>query len=95
VNDKIELAKLSFLQLNRRERKEFLSAFADKAPATPSTAAPRLLRRREVAERLSRSERAVDRLAAEGTLRKIRLPGRARAAGFLEAEVVSLMAGED
>ena len=46
----------------------------------------------EVARRLGRSPRAVDRLAAEGALRKVLLPGRTRAAGFRESDVAALIA---
>ena len=53
--------------------------------------APRLLRRAEVARRLALSVRAVDKLAAAGILPKFRLPGRTRAAGFLEADVHGLL----
>ena len=53
--------------------------------------APRLLRRAEVARRLALSVRAVDKLAAAGSLPKFRLPGRTRAAGFLEADVHGLL----
>jgi len=58
----------------------------------PTPAAPRILRRKTAAERLGRSVRAVDLLAAQGILRKIKLPGRQRAAGFLEDDVNKLLA---
>ena len=60
----------------------------------PEAAPPRLLRRREVATRLSLSLRAVDRLCKEGTLSKRVLPGRKRATGISENEVNSLIRGE-
>jgi hypothetical protein len=53
----------------------------------PTDTAPRILRRAEVARRLSCSLRTVDKLP----LKKFRLPGRVRAAGFLEAEVNALL----
>jgi hypothetical protein len=62
----------------------------------PKVAAPRearLLRREVVAERLGCSLRTVDHLAAEGVLRKVTLPGRRRACGFLEAGVEALLTG--
>ena len=59
-------------------------------PATP----PRLLRRVEVAQRLSISTRAVDRLCREGTLSKCLLPGRQRSTGVLESTVNALIRGE-
>lgn len=53
--------------------------------------APRLIRRAEASERLSVSTRTIDALAAAGTLRRVRLPGRTRSAGFVEADIVALM----
>jgi hypothetical protein len=50
-------------------------------------AVPRVIRRNEVARRLSVSLRTVDKLP----LKKIKLPGRVRAAGFLEADVNALL----
>lgn len=49
--------------------------------------APQLLRRAEVAKRLSCSLRTVDKLP----LTKIKLPGRQRAAGFLESDINALL----
>ena len=53
----------------------------------------RLLRSEVVAGRLDCSLRTVDHLAAEGVLRKVTLPGRKRACGFLEAAVEALLTG--
>jgi predicted DNA-binding transcriptional regulator AlpA len=53
---------------------------------------PRLVRRAEVARRLSCSLRTVDKLAASGVLAKRKLPGRLRASGFLASDVDSLIA---
>lgn len=52
---------------------------------------PRLVRRAEVARRLSRSLRFVDKLAASGVLAKRNLPGRVRASGFLASDVDGLI----
>ncbi len=52
-----------------------------------------LIRRKEVAERLSVSLRTVDSLAQSGTLHKRTFPGRIRASGFLESEVDDLLTG--
>jgi hypothetical protein len=38
--------------------------------------------------------RFVDKLAVQGVLRRVKLPGRQRACGFLADEVDRLMAGE-
>jgi len=56
-------------------------------PAPDNT--PRLLRRAEVARRLSCSLRTVDNLP----IKKVKLPGRQRAAGFREGDVNALLAG--
>jgi len=57
------------------------------------TSGPRILARREVASRLSKTLRFVDRLAQQGVLKKVRVPGRARSIGFLEADFNNLIAG--
>ena len=54
----------------------------------------RLIRRIEAARRLSVSLRTIDKLCVQGTLRKFTLPGRTRAAGFLEADLVGLLKGQ-
>ena len=59
-----------------------------------TVAEPRLLRRAEVARRLGCSLRLVDRLAKEGALAKRKLPGRIRAAGILESDLLALMTEE-
>jgi len=60
-------------------------------PSPTQTPTPRIIRRDEAARLLSSSLRLVDRLAQEGTLKKVTLPGRKRAAGFLEADIRALM----
>lgn len=54
----------------------------------------RILVRSEVARRFNRSLRFVDHLASVGILRRVRLPGRVRACGFLAEEVERVMVGE-
>jgi len=51
----------------------------------------RILRRGEVAKLLGRSTRAVDLLARQNLIKKIRLPGRARAAGFKLSAVTQFL----
>lgn len=62
---------------------------ADTAPASPP--APHILRRAEVARRLSVGIRTCDLWAKQGILEKVKLPGRKRAAGFREADVLALI----
>ena len=61
------------------------------APVAPAKVC--LIRRKEVAERLSVSLRTVDSLAQSGTLHKRTFPGRVRASGFLDSEVEDLLTG--
>ena len=56
-----------------------------------AVAEKRILPRAEVARRFSRSLRFVDHLAKAGILRRVILPGRTRACGFLAEEVERLM----
>jgi hypothetical protein len=55
-------------------------------------ASMRLMRRNEVARLLGRTTRSVDLLACEGVLKRVSLPGRSRAAGFRESDVLALIA---
>ena len=54
----------------------------------------RILQRKEVARRFNRSLRFVDKLAVEGILPRVKMPGRIRACGYREEDVERLMAGE-
>ncbi len=56
-------------------------------------AQPRIVRRAEAARILSVSLRAIDAWASEGLLTKVKLPGRKRAAGFRETDVLALIEG--
>jgi hypothetical protein len=51
----------------------------------------KILRRSQVAQMLARSPRAVDMLARQGLLKKIKLPGRTRCAGFRASAVNSFL----
>ena len=51
----------------------------------------RLIRREEVARRLSVTARTVDRLSTDGVLQKIRFPGRDRGGAFRESDVTDLI----
>ena len=53
---------------------------------------PRILKPKVAAERLGCSVRTVHKLAKEGSLPKVRLPGRERAAGVREEDVNRLLA---
>jgi len=78
--------------LTPADRARFMAALRDsdrpfKLPPPATVQGPRLLRRAEVARRLSCSLRLVDRLP----IKKVVLPGRKRAAGFLESDVNALL----
>lgn len=84
--------------VNPQERARLLSLMrqgseAQKPHIIVSTGAC-LMRRHEVAERMSVSLRTVDKLAATGLLHKRTLPGRVRASGFLAADVEALILGQ-
>jgi hypothetical protein len=57
------------------------------APLPPSNNCPRILRRAEVGSRMSLGLRSVDKLP----IKKVKLPGRKHAAGFLESDVNALL----
>lgn len=61
--------------------------------ATPATPEPRIIRRAAVAARLGVGLRCVDNWNRVGILKKVTMPGRIRAAGFRESDVVALIAG--
>jgi hypothetical protein len=63
-------------------------------PARQAAVERRVLSRADVAGRFNRSVRFVDDLGKAGILRRVKLPGRKRACGFLAEEVERLMIGE-
>jgi len=84
-------------ELSTRERRQFLQTIrtgswreSEKKPDSP----PRLLRRKEIAERLGVSIRAIDYWHQQGILKGVTLPGRSRAIGFPESQIVELIEGK-
>ena len=65
-----------------------------KADPAPAASEPRIIRRREVARRLGCSLRSVDNWTRAGIIQKVKFPGCNRAAGFREADISALIAGE-
>jgi len=53
---------------------------------------PKVIRRKQAAERLNSSLRFIDLLAKQGILKKCVLPGRRRAVGILESSLSALLA---
>lgn len=52
---------------------------------------PKIIRRKQAAERLNSSLRFVDLLARQGVLKKCILPGRTRAVGILESSLSAIL----
>ncbi len=79
--------------ITANDRADILAAIKNSGKTAARTAAPgnRVLKRREVAERLGMCPRTVDGLARSGALRRVILPGRQRGAGYVEADVIRLI----
>ena len=79
--------------ITANDRADILAAIKNSGKTAARTAAPgnRVLKRREVAERLGVCPRTVDGLSRSGALRRVVLPGRQRGAGYAEADVVRLI----
>jgi hypothetical protein len=82
-----------------RERARILAALRngpdkDKADSAESTkpTGQRIVRRAQAARMFGCSLRLIDRLAAQCVLRRVRLPGRERGAGFLETDLLAVLA---
>ena len=65
----------------------------EKTPKSTPPEERRIIRRAEAARRLGVSLRAIDTWAAQGILRKIKLPRRTRACGFSSTEIERLATG--
>ena len=93
MNDtKLSMARLALDQLSRKDRVALLRdlGFTSEQQAGQSPEA-RILRREEVARRLSVSLRTVDLWAKLGLIKKRVLPGHIRASGFSSADVDRLI----
>ena len=79
--------------ITANDRADILAAIKNYGKTAARTAAPgnRVLKRREVAERLGVCPRTVDGLSRSGALRRVVLPGRQRGAGYVEADVARLI----
>jgi len=84
--------------LSSEERTRLLVALRnhDKQTQSPQPisqdVAPKIIRRKQAAERLNSSLRFVDQLARQGILKKCVLPGRTRAVGILESSLSAVLA---
>jgi hypothetical protein len=83
--------------LTANDRTRILALLRNGPKPTENKAAhptkPRIIGRIRTAERIDRSLRFVDRLAQEGLLKRVTLPGRKRAIGFVESDVEALITG--
>ncbi len=77
------------------DRSTILAAIKNhgKTGSPKGEAGPQLITRKQAAAMLGRSARLIDLLAAAGTLKRVTLPGRTRAAGFRKSDVVALIEG--
>lgn len=83
--------------ISPQERNKILKLIQQGGDNSPGAAQhkepPRLLRRKEAADRLSISLRTLDAWAKAGLLKKIILPGKTRACGFSSVEIDALAGG--
>ena len=91
-SDKMELARMAFLQLSKNERGEFLRTFGEPAPT--ATDSPRVYRFGAAARSLSITPRALSYAMQSGGIQPVRLPGRSRAFGIRAADLDRLANGE-
>ena len=92
IDTRLSMARLALEQLSRKDR---LALVRDLGLIQSTNAGPapeaRLLRRTEVARRLSVSLRTVDKWAKQGLITKRKLAGRRRASGFSSLEIDQLI----
>ena len=93
MNDtKLSMARLALDQLSRKDRVALLRDLGfTSEQQTGQSPEVRILRREEVARRLSVSLRTVDLWAKMGLIKKRVLPGHIRASGFSSADVDRLI----
>jgi len=77
--------------IGKSERSRLLGLLRTPSADVP----PRLVRFGEAARRLGVTSRTVRNLCRAGTLSRCTLPGRARALGVAEADVLALIAGQE
>ena len=90
IGNGYEVAKLAISGLSVRDRQALLRELTGQ---TANLQQDRILRRAQVAKQFNVSLGAVDLWGKQGILKRIKLPGRTRAAGFRESDVAALVAG--
>ena len=96
TKDAIKAVLKADATLTPENRRNILSAIEDAGRHPPMADAAAIVgtnvvKRKEVAKMLGRSVRLVDMLAQTNALRRIKLPGRKRACGFLLSDVAALV----
>jgi len=93
MSEKLQMAMLSYGQLNRNERQEFLTAVSPKVgQMAPAPGPAKILRFRTAADRLGfKSTKSIMRLCESAGIRKLTLPGHKRASGILESDLARLL----
>jgi len=93
MSEKLQMAMLSYGQLSRMERQEFMTAVSPKvAQKAPVTGPAKILRFRTAADRLGfKSTKSIMRLCESAGIRKLTLPGHRRASGILESDLSRLL----
>ena len=91
MSTQLDLAKMAIAGLSKKDRMLLLSELQPGAGTVVSE--QRIIRRKEAARRLSCSVRLIDRLARQGILQRVKLPGRVHSAGYRLSEVEKLIGG--
>lgn len=92
----MEICRLALAALNRKERAEIAREMVPSAQPGPvaRAAGPAVYSVKRTAAAFDKSVRLCHKLAAEGLLVRVTLPGRKQACGFTRESVEKLLAGE-
>jgi hypothetical protein len=92
MSTNIDLAKMAIAGLSRKDR---ISLLAELQPGSTPVAAtgPRVYSAKATAALFGRSVRMIHKLAAEGLLVRVTLPGRKTACGYTRESVEKLLTG--
>ncbi len=90
-SSQLEATRLMIASLNRQDRAKLLDEIIP--PASNGPLQDKLIRRAEAANLLACHPRTIDNLAGEGTLKRVRLPGRKNAQGYRLSDVNRLIEG--
>ena len=91
MNANLEAARLLVNNLSRKDRVALLSELVPSNAAPTAPSGPKIYSVDRTATALDKSRRLVMKLAGEGLLVRVRLPGRKRAVGFTAESVERLL----